>query len=73
MSDPDRPTVKETDMIDCLVRMPSAGSRVWALQHGGSVVPTVVDSRFAQFFDAWYPYLKVPESVKKRQLERFPK
>lgn len=70
MADIDRPTVKEAEMFDAMLVPPPIGMRVWALNEGGCVVPTIVDSNFYNQFDAWYHYIKVPESVKQRQMER---
>lgn len=70
MAEHDRPTVAVADMTATIDEHPPAGAKVWALQHGGCVVATVVTSEFAKFYDAWYFYLKVPQRVKDLQLAR---
>jgi hypothetical protein len=71
MSEPDRITVHSTSMIDAHLQPPPAGTRVFALNRGGVIVQTVWKSNSIDDFDAWHPYLKVPDTVRKRQSERY--
>ena len=71
MSEPERPTVEKSEMVNAHVRQPSPGSRVWALNHGGSLVQEVWSSNSIKYFDAWAYYMKVPADVKAIQAARF--
>lgn len=71
MAEIDRPTVTATAMTNAHTNPPSSGSKVWALNHGGCVVPLVWTTRSIELYDAWYPYLKVPQDVKDIQAERY--
>jgi hypothetical protein len=66
MAELNRPTVVTAEMQDALINPPQNGQKVWALSKGGVVVQVIWNSRSWEFFEAWYHFLKVPESVKKR-------
>ncbi len=66
MSEPNRPTVQVTEMFDALTNPPQNGQKVWALGKGGVITQVVWNARSWEFFEAWYPFLKVPKSVKER-------
>lgn len=71
MSDPDRITAHSTAMIDAHLQPPPVGMRVFALNRGGVIVQTVWKSDSLNDYDAWHPYLKVPETVRRRQRDRY--
>lgn len=66
MSEPNRPTVRQAEMIDAHICPPQIGQRVWALGKGGCVTQTTWNSRSIEFFEAWYEFLKIPPTVKER-------
>lgn len=70
MSDPDRLTRPQVELIATVDEQPTPGMRVLALQHGGSLVPTVWTTRSAADFDAWCAYPKIPRKVKQIQQAR---
>lgn len=70
MSDPDRLTRPQVELIATVDEQPTPGMRVLALQHGGCLVATVWTTRSAAEFDAWAPYPKIPRKVKKIQQAR---
>jgi hypothetical protein len=70
MSDPDRLTRPQVELIATTDAQPTPGMRVLALQHGGCLVATVWTTRSAAKFDAWSPYPKVPAKVKRIQQDR---
>jgi hypothetical protein len=71
MSEPERPTVEKSEMVNAHVRQPLSGSRVLALNHGGALMAVIWSSTSIQYFDAWCCYPKVPKCVKKIQSDRF--
>lgn len=71
MSDPNRPTVESATMIDAHKEQPRNGQTVWALGRGGCAVQTTWNSESINFFEAWYPSLKVPQSVKDRMRDYY--
>lgn len=70
MSDPDRIVVPTAIMYDAQLNPPPNGTRVHALNLGGVMVQTIWNSESHKYFDAWHPYLKVPDSVKQRRMKR---
>ena len=58
-------------LIDVLVEEPTAGSRVFGLQHGGCLVQVVWGSDSALQYDAFCKFPTVPQSVKDRQMARY--
>lgn len=73
MSDPHRVTVHETAMIDAHVEQPRIGQLVWALSQAGVVIQMTWTTDSINHYDAWYPFLKIPESVKERMRNRYKK
>ncbi|MFZ6767793.1 hypothetical protein ACO0LM_11985 [Undibacterium sp. Di26W] len=71
MSDPTRPTAKTVELIDAHVSPPAMGQTVLGLTIGGILVQAAWQSHSISTFDAWMPFPKVPEAVRKRQLARF--
>ena len=71
MSEHDRPVVESTTMFDAHTTPPQNGQKVFALSVGGVMVQIVWNKDSINHFDAWHPYLKVPESVKQRQRDRY--
>lgn len=70
MSEPNRPTVRQAEMVDAHIAPPRVGQRVWALGRGGCVVQTVWNNESINFFEAWYEFLKIPATVKERMSDR---
>lgn len=70
MADHDRKTAPQVELIPTVDSQPTPGMRVLALQHGGSLVPTVWTSRSHLDFDAWCYFPKVPAKVKQIQQAR---
>ena len=70
MSEPDRLTRPQVELIDTEDEMPPPGMRVLALQWGGSLVPAVWTSTSHTVFDAWMPYPKIPANTKAKQAAR---
>ena len=66
MAEANRPTVTSAEMQDALINPPQNGQKVWALGKGGVVTQVVWNARSWEFFEAWYHFLKIPESVKQR-------
>ncbi len=66
MSEPNRPTVRQAEMIDAHITPPRNGQLVWALGRGGVIAQTTWNDESINFFEAWYEFLKVPETVKER-------
>lgn len=60
-------------LIDVLQEEPTAGSRVFGLQHGGCLVQTVWGGDSAKQYDAWCRFPTVPQNVKQRQMARYSK
>lgn len=71
MSDPNRPTVHQAEMIDAHVEQPMNGQVVWAVGRGGCAVQTTWNSKSIEFFEAWHPCLKLPASVKERMRDYY--
>lgn len=71
MSDPDRLTAAVVVMHDAVTNPPPNGMRVHALNIGGVMCQTTWNSESHKFFEAWHPYLKVPQSVKSRMSSRY--
>jgi len=71
MSDPNRPVVTATEMINAHITPPQTGKEVFALTRGGTVVRMTWARDSIDFYDAWYPFLKVPADVKKIQTDRY--
>jgi hypothetical protein len=70
MSDPDRITRPQVELIATTDEQPTPGMRVLALNHGGCLIPAVWTSQSHLDFDAWCAYPKIPRTVKERQLAR---
>jgi hypothetical protein len=51
-------------LIDVRKRLPTAGSRVFALGRGGVLAPTIWGKNEDGFWGAWMAYPEMPESVK---------
>lgn len=71
MSEPNRQVVNATEMINAHVAPPRVGQEVFALTRGSVVVRMTWARESIDFYDAWYPFLKVPADVKKLQSERY--
>lgn len=71
MAEPNRPTVSSAEMTDVFVAQPAIGQEVWALTKGGTITRVVWNSASWEFFEAWYPFLKIPESVKIRMSSKY--
>lgn len=65
-----RITAPVAELIDAHQQEPAPGSHVQALTVGGILVSAVWKSDSLRYFDAWAPFPKIPDSVKKRQLGR---
>jgi hypothetical protein len=59
------------EWIDAHISPPESGSRVQGLTIGGCQVSLVWTSESIKFIDAWHKHLKVPKSVKDRQMARY--
>lgn len=70
MADHNRPTLTAVQMKNAHVEPPLAGQRVWALTHGNKVVEVEWKTDSIRYFDAWYPYVKVPQEIKDLQTAR---
>lgn len=70
MSEHDRAVAVSAHMIDAVLLPPPNGTRVHALNCGGVMCQTTWNSESHKYFEAWHPYLKVPQSVKQRMSER---
>jgi hypothetical protein len=57
--------------VDSHERQPANGSRVQALTIGGVQVSLVWTSDSIKWIDAWQSHMKVPATVKARQLARY--
>lgn len=64
-------TAEVVELVDVRDGEPPNGSKVLALTHGGKLVEVLWKSRSRDEFDSWMPYPKVPDSVKKRQSDRY--
>lgn len=64
-------TAPEAYWIDAHESPPPIGSRVQCLTIGGVQVSAVWTSESIKYYDAWQRHIKMPESIKKRQLERY--
>jgi hypothetical protein len=71
MSEPNRPAVAATEMINAHITPPRLGQEVFALTRGSVVVRMTWARDSINFYDAWYPFLKVPADVKKLQTDRY--
>jgi hypothetical protein len=70
MSDPDRLTRPQVELIATTDAQPTPGMRVLALQHGGCLIPAVWTTRSHLEYDAWAHYPKIPAKVKQIQAAR---
>lgn len=71
MSDPNRPTVATATMIDAHIEQPQVGQTVWAVGKGGCAVQVVWRSDSINFYEAWHPSLKLPQTVKERMRDYY--
>ena len=71
MSDPNRPTVFQAEMIDTHVRQPRVGQVVWAVGRGGCCHQMTWAADSLDFYEAWHPSLKLPSSVKERMRDYY--
>lgn len=71
MSDPNRQTVHQAEMIDSHIRQPMNGQIVWAVGRGGCAVQTTWNSKSIEFYEAWHPCLKLPQTVKDRMRDYY--
>lgn len=70
MSDPDRRTAPQVELIPTTEKQPNPGRRVLAIQHGGCLVQVVWTSRSHLEYDAWMDFPKIPAKVKQAQQAR---
>lgn len=59
--------------IDSYVEQPANGSRVQGLNQGGVQCSVVWNSDSINHFDAWQQHMKIPATIRARQLARFTK
>lgn len=70
MSNPLRPTENSPQLTNAHTNPPTAGSNVFALTHGGVLVPLVWSTGAIKYFDAWMAYPKIPQEIKELQASR---